>query len=772
VLIRILAYIYNLYMNGIKTFFKNRENTILFLTSSVLAFITLLFISRRVEFLFSLNFIQNIDTFYIFYFIIIVMAFGTVFFFDNNTGLKKPIKKLFLTFLPAVFVLSIGLNNSFFFNRFIYLTAGLYIIIFGIYILSRRVFVWEKRESRDALAKSPEKWIREQGYVYIGILVIVMALNLGFGLYHIGKFAAVDEPLWTFDRIPNFWKDISKANWNGSRVSDKPGVTVALIAGPGLFFVNPLEYKYIDPQSADLPYAKDIEDMNNAFRIPIFLFVFLSLPFFYFILERLFDKKTALIGIIFIGLSPILIGMARIINPDSVIWAFSTLSILSFFAYLKRRRRKYLYAAAILVGLSILTKYVANILFIFFFVLLFMDYILNQKKYSEISVSKYIKESMLDYFSLIFVALATFFLLYPAVWVKYSRLLIGTIYSQAFISIWKIFLGLIIFILLDNYALKSKIMSSILNFFIKIKKWIVSFFVLFFFVSAAFVFTNVYLGMKFFDFEDVLSSPKSAYHVAGLHGIFFANFYPLIFGVSPLIFALLIFYLARLAIKNWKREIDFTEQTAFYMIVFVLIYYVASSIEHVASIIRYQMMLFPLILIISALAAKEIIRKYKATALVQISVLLFLVVMGAYSLKTTFPYYTSYASSLLPQQYYTDLKDMGTGSYEAAQYLNSLPNPQKLIVWTDKKGLCTFFKGNCFSSFVASEIQDINFDYVIVSSGRETRTAAMAKSKLQDRVDETKYFNKYYDQEENLVYKINVNGRLSQFIKIFKVVAD
>jgi hypothetical protein len=401
-----------------------------------------------------------------------------------------------------------------------------------------------------------------------------------------------------------------------------------------------------------------------------------------------------------------------------------------------------------------------------------MDYILDQKKYSDIPISKYIKESMLDYLSLIFTSLATFLVLYPAVWVKYERLLIGTIYSQAFISIWKIFLGLIIFVLLDAYVLKSKIMSFILNFFIKIKRGIVLFFVSVFLAAVAFVFANVYSGMRVFDFEDVLYSPKSAYNVAGLKGIFLANFYPLVFGVSSLILAFLIFYLIKLLINTYKKEIDFSYQAVFYIIVFIIIYYAASSIEHVASIIRYQIMLFPLALIIGALGAKEIIQKFKNTRLIKISALLFLVAVSAYSLKTTFPYYISYASNLLPSQYYTDLKDMGTGSYEAAEYLNSLPHPEKLTVWTDKNGLCTFFKGNCFNSLIASEIKNVNFDYVIVSSGRKTRTTNMAKSSLQDKVDETKYFNKYYNQEENLICRINVNGRPSQYIKIFKVLAD
>ena len=71
-----------------------------------------------------------------------------------------------------------------------------------------------------------------------------------------------------------------------------------------------------------------------------------------------------------------------------------------------------------------------------------------------------------------------------------------------------------------------------------------------------------------------------------------------------------------------------------------------------------------------------------------------LLTIGTATLALT-PFPLSYASSLLPMTHHTDVKDMGAGSYEAAQYLNSLPDAEHMLIWTDKDGVCKFFVGRC-----------------------------------------------------------------------------
>jgi len=123
------------------------------------------------------------------------------------------------------------------------------------------------------------------------------------------------------------------------------------------------------------------------------------------------------------------------------------------------------------------------------------------------------------------------------------------------------------------------------------------------------------------------------------------------------------------------------------------------------------------------------------------------------------PFYMGYASRLLPSQYYLDIKDMGDGSYEAAQYLNSLPNSKNLKIWSDKQGVCVFFVGRCFTSLSASFFANNQLDYFVVSSGRESRTIAMSR-KFINILD----FQKIYPLAGD--NSLAIAGRKNNYVKI------
>jgi len=114
----------------------------------------------------------------------------------------------------------------------------------------------------------------------------------------------------------------------------------------------------------------------------------------------------------------------------------------------------------------------------------------------------------------------------------------------------------------------------------------------------------------------------------------------------------------------------------------------------------------------------------------------------------------------LPKNYYIDTKDMGTGSYEAAQYLNTLPNTTKLNVWTDKTGVCYFLLANCYTGF--SLPTHPKLDYIVVSSGRESRTQKLSRPKRNDTLD----FSDYYSEDHPAVFKLNIDNRPDQYVKI------
>ena len=106
---------------------------------------------------------------------------------------------------------------------------------------------------------------------------------------------------------------------------------------------------------------------------------------------------------------------------------------------------------------------------------------------------------------------------------------------------------------------------------------------------------------------------------------------------------------------------------------------------------------------------------------------------------------------------------MGDGSYEAAQYLNNLPDAKNLIVWTDKRGVCYFFKGGCFGAFELNKGREI--DYFVVSAGREIRTARHIPYKGRHNDYEIQV-DKIYELD-NYDYRLDIGGRPNNYIKIF-----
>lgn len=691
-------------------------------------------------------------------FIFFVLSFGSMLYFQEKLSLKLIIKKIFIILFPSFIATFFVLLESSKDNTWTPLLFAAYFSIISFAFLRKQYLKNKSQEPKITI----KEWFRNQGKLGITAIALVMVAYLSFGAYNIGKFSAVDEALWTFDRIPEFWKDLGKANWNGTRVSDKPGVTVAIISGAGMLFENPLEFKFLQWNGERFKTPEQVEQMNKTMRFPIFLFTALLIPLFYFFIEKIAGKTSAIFGIIFIGLSPPLIGMSRIINPDSLLWIFLPLSVLAFFTYQKKNQISYLFASGFLLGIALLTKYIANVLFIYFFLLIFLEFIQNQEIETE-KIKEYLKKSLRNFGLLSLSAITTFFALYPATWVKPQRVLLATIQSQAFASTWLYFFGLILFVLLDVYFFNAKIFKAILIFFRKRKK------VIFISISAiflAFMFfaaLNMYLGMKFFNFEEILSSPKSSYEKSGILGVLFANFYPLVFGIPPLALFLIIFSNAKCFFR--KFEIN---RFIIYLEIFILVYYLGSAVNKVASTVRYQIIIFPIALTIAAIESGYLLDKFfklkkRITSLIMAIVFIF----GIEVLFVFYPFYLSYASILLPKKYYLDQKDMGSGSYEAALYLNSLPEPEKLVVWTDKSGVCSFFLGRCMSSMDSPSINAYEIDYFVISSGRENRTTRIVSGKLNSNLLNKYHLDELYEKN-NPVFEININNRPGQYVKIIK----
>jgi len=754
-----------------ETLFTKLENR-LYRNISLIAFLwTLIFIIAQSKNSFLSSLKTNNDLFYLGFIILSILTIGSIAYFSPHFSFEKQLAKILFIGLPSMLVILFAINTSIPLHYIFHIIFGVYILLSGFlltFLFIRKESSIPKNIQKQPHSLSYKQWFIDQGLPILLLLLLTTSMFFLFGLSRLTQYAAVDEPLWIDGRIARYWKNIGELDWKGTNISDKPGITVALVTGPGTLFKSTSEYKTLHTEGEIINLKNDVESYYFAFRFPILLFVTLMLPLFYFFLERLLGKRRALFSFIFIALSPVLIGMTKIVNPDSLLWFFSPLSLLSYFVFLKRGAFRYLIFSGIFLGLALLTKYVANILFVFFLGLILLEYIYNAKN-TLISFPLYLKKSLGYFAVLTFSALSTFYILFPAVWVKPEKLLSSTLLSQAFEKVAPLFLFLIVFILTDQWINKSRLTNTFIQFLIKIKYKLSLFIVGIFLFSLLATIWNTWSGMTFYSFMELLASPKTIAGKVDIIGTYLTNFYPMIFGVTPFVFLLLCIAPFCFFKKQWMTSTSL--RTTFYLFIFIVLYYIATTVNHVAAVVRYQIILFPLVAIIAGIALEHFLEflhkkntlKEKPSILSIASILLF---FGILTLFTT-PFPLSYASSFLPNKYSTDMKDMGAGSYETAQYLNTLPHAEDLLIWTDKDGVCKFFVGRCMGSLNYDRLHSEGLDYIVVSSGRQSRTGKMISSDITNNKPGLIRFDQYY-LKKNPVFEIDINGRPSHFVKVFK----
>lgn len=747
------------------------ENRILSILGVLLGINTLFFISLQTSSLAFLRFSEGNRIFYAGFALLGISLLGVLFYCHTPSAWRIILQKIILTTFPAWFILTYGLIESKNFHYIFQIAQSAYLMLVGFFVTVSalpNIRSWYTKEHRSDDILSPGAWFRRQGALALLIVFVSTLIFFSFGLVRLTKFAAVDEPLWYNGRIGKYWHKIEDQNWKGTNISDKPGITVALATGPGLWFKAPKDYRVTKSQGgAYNPNRDSIESFYLAFRLPQLIVITLFLPLFYFFLERLFGRATALYSYAFITTSPILIGMSKIINPDSLLWIFVPLSILSYFLSLKRHLVRYLILSGIFLGLALLTKYVANIVFVFLIGLIFLEYLYHRPEQQPFAT--FLKQSLIELGVLTYAALATFYLLFPAVWIKPEKLLTSTIYSQAFEKVAPLFLILIAFILIDRFTNQSRVVSNIIRVLDTFKRPIIFGIVLLFFASLFSTIAISWNAMVPYDFSELLASPKTIGSRSDFIGIFLTNFYPLVFGIPPV--GLFLFIISAFILLRRAFFENIAGRSIFYLLIFILLYYLGATVNNVAMIVRYQIILFPIVSIISGITLAWGI----GTARKHFSLLhrfpealaaVLLLVIGWGTLSTT-PFPLSYASSLLPKDYHTDVKGMGSGSYEAAQYLNHLPDAENLLIWTDKDGVCKFFIGHCKRGRNYAALRRDGIDYIVVSADRKNRTTKMMSSEITNQKPGLIRFDQYYTKP-NPSWEIDINGRASQYVRVYQ----
>ncbi len=694
---------------------------------------------------------------YLYFFLLILSIALCARIYLQEPTWQKRINMALITSLPTVLIFYAGYTLTDHLPLLFKVFFTLYLFFFSFWFLYQYFII--KIPSQEPQTTTP---FRKTIWIVVFFLNSIFFL---FGLHNLGAFAAVDEPLWLYGRIPRYFKNIAEGELPKTAVSDKPGITVSLISGTGLIFIpDPSLYEKKKYQGEFFGTHNDHQVFFKTFRAPILVFLFLALFLFFYLNQRLLGTTGALLTQALLATSPILIGMGKIINPDSLLWMFSSLSLLSFFVYRKEKSLLFLYLASFLFGLALLTKYVANILLLFFFLFFIVEVIYRTPQKEAWLL--FCKERLAEIVILFLGAVLTFYLLLPAMWVEPRLLLEATLFSQAFEQFAYIFLILVGLLLLEIFANQGRVSKKILPLLPAIRTPLTG--TIIFLLSGSFLYLliHVWLPLSHYEFSTLLSSPKTISGATGFIGILLSNFYVMFFSQHPLV--LLGFFLCLTFLWIERKQIQTSQPMllALFLLFAILLYHLGSVLTGVASIVRYQIIVYPLVILVAGIGYLFLMHAIVATNknLILKTLLALFIISGIWTLtKTPFP--LSYASLLLPKEEVLDVKDMGAGSFEAATYLNNLPHAEKLTIWTDKSGVCVFFVGRCLSSPGKKTLADPLVDYVVLSSTRKERITNMTTNRVAENPNLIPLPSLY--THNNAVYTLAINGRPNHFVKIF-----
>jgi len=624
--------------------------------------------------------------------------------------------------------------------------------------------------------------MKKEKIIIIATLVFSITIFYAFGFYHLAKFETVDEHFWKFERIPQYWKAIKEHNLKKTYINDKPGVTVALLSGAGLFFEpHPenlrIREKEITKNDLFTVYNEEkTEDINFALRCPLLIFNGLFFLFFFWIIKRMTNSNwIAIFYVAFMAVSPVLVGISQILNPDSLLWVFSAASIFSYFALIKTMEKKFIFLTALFTGLSLLSKYSANILFLFFLLIMFSEYFIYFEKYKE-KTKQYFSRNLLNLIVIFIGSAITFSVFMPAVFVKIKYLYRGTIGAPGFsMAVIPIALAILL-VAIDTLMLKSYLIKKIGFWLFKNQQKIFKSASAIILIIFLLVIINTIFGQKIIPFdklrEDIYRNGKEIFDgilqkdwlPLKISKEILLQFYPFVFSQLPL----LIIIVMSFWFKTVFRGLEKFRNYLFFCTIVPVIYFSALIFSNVSANIRYSIMMYPLLAFLGSMSANEFIEKIKTrkifskiplgTNKIKVGFLVLVVISGIFSLWKIKPFYFNYSNFLLPSKFIiTD--SWGYGEYEAAEYLNSLPDSEKILIWTDRSGICQFIKGNCIRDYKI-DLTKTRPDYFVLSRRGSIRHQFVWRyPELANK--KSSY---YYDKEP--IWSLYIKSKEQKFVKI------
>ncbi|MEK9174182.1 MAG: hypothetical protein AAB845_02855, partial [Patescibacteria group bacterium] len=466
---------------------------------------------------------------------------------------------------------------------------------------------------------------------------------------------------------------------------------------------------------------------------------------------------------ILIGLSPTLIGITQIVNPDALLWSLASASLFSFFWWRKSESRLAVFCTGLFLGLALLSKYVAFSLILFYLGVVILRFLILGDDELPTPRETLLRDlKMLALSTALALVILVAFL--PALILDTDRVgdFLATVEGKGFLF----GLGTLPFLafLLDTYFWKSKgllvlrrFCQRFQDFFSLLPVVLFGLFVLVILARLAFPEWDVLTVVRFDQKEltnalDILGRPLTWYEAVLL------NMTPVVYALTPVALVGLL----GLALQMHKKKLSSYYFFAITISIFVILYEAILLYTNVLATIRYSVILYPLLGFLSALGFWHLSRRlpFQKKELIVTGVLFIGMCISIVGIK---PFYFNYTNFLLPKTHIvTDA--WGYGGYEAAAYLNSLPEAKDITIWADYYGVCEFFVGRCLTAYNFDQ-EAVKPDYYVLT--RRGRIRYWSRYETWERNSGLVAY-KYYDKSDP-AWQLIMASNPQNYIKVFKV---
>lgn len=512
------------------------------------------------------------------------------------------------------------------------------------------------------------------------ILFVLLFFFVMLGSSGLGKFFTTDETAWFYAWVEQYKNAYLSGDFAKTNFASYPGVLHSFLCG----IVN----LFLDPKAC-MSHDK-IETYLFWWRFPILLFNAISLFGIYFLLKKFFSQTQSFLIVFLTAFTPIIFGMSRIVNSDSLLWSTSLISILSYIIFVRNRENKYMIISGIFMGMALASKYNAILLFIYQPLTLISEFLFN-----KISKQNF-KKIVFKTFVIWVISLLVFSMFLPAVFVE-PNLYRGRVFGYFITN--PIFIFIISFIIFDTYFFKNKILFYLKE-NINLKKYLIKILpVLFLFIITLSLFVH-YFDLK----PDAWNMPNKQWKIPFVKAIFL-NFRSFFFSQQiATVCGLVLFVIISLLRKNKKQDFSIP----LLMLSFIFIFILGAVTKGVdASGHRYIIMLYPYIVIVTVWSFSFFENKK--------IIFLLIAFLSIIDISLTYPkFYIFYQNN----KYFEGQKSYmwAIGGYDLAQKLNKLPNANQMKVYADRYSFKHFFKGyteNIITNTKESKIKE--FDYLCLS---------------------------------------------------------